>query len=311
MEYSLIVAKQVIIMFILIGVGIITCKKEMITVNATRYFSNFLLTIVTPCLLINAYIRPFNKEVSKGLLLAFGLSIIFHILATLLVKIFIKKRNDKLYCIERMGAVYSNCGFMAFPLLYAILKDNGIFYGTAFVTVFNLFLWSNGRAMLSDWKSLDIKKVIFNPGTIGTIMGLICYFSQIQLPQVAKESVSYLASLNTPLSMIITGVFLAQVNIKDTIKDIKIYKSITLRLVLFPILMLTIIKVMGVSMWFDSSRNVAIAVILCSACPAAASVILMSSKMNMDDSYGAEILAMSTMLSVITLPVITMLATYI
>lgn len=309
MEYSVIVTKQVIIMFVLIAVGIIACRKNILSLNATRGLSDFILVIVSPCLLITAFNRKLNNEELKGLLLAFILSIIFHIIAIILGGILVKKRENSDYRVERMGCVYSNCGFMAFPLLSAILGDIGVFYGAVYVALFNIFLWSGGVVTLTSWNEMDKKKIILNPGMIGVILGLLLYFTQFKLPVLINTPITYLASLNTPLSMIMIGVFLARVDIKKMIKNINIYKISFIRLLLLPLILFVLIKGTGLVNIFNGAVESITAVLICCACPAAVSIILMVSKRNLNDEYGAEILAMSTLISIISLPLITMLAT--
>lgn len=308
MDYAMIVAKQVVIMFILIGIGIYVCRKNILSLEATRGLSDLILIIVGPCLMITAFNRKINSDELKGLILAFILSVIFNGMAVLLSNLVVKKREDSNYRIERMGAVYSNCGFMAFPLLGAILGDIGIFYGAVYVAVFNMFLWSSGVITLSSWQQINKKKILINPGTIGALLGILLYLTQIKLPVVIQTPIEYVAGLNTPLSMIMIGVFLARVNVLDMIKTIRIYFVSLLRLIVLPLIMLLLIKLTNISNIFNGAHIVVVTILVCCACPAAVSVILMVSKNKLDDTYGAKILAMSTLLSLISLPIITMLA---
>lgn len=306
MELAVIVARQIVIMFILIGIGIIILKKGIVTIEATKNYSNFLLMIVTPALIINAYERELVKEQLEGLIFSFILAIIFHILSIIVAKLTIRKRKSTDYKVEQMGAIYSNCGFMGFPVLSALLGQDGILYGTAFVGIFNIFLWTNGILLLSNNKKLSIKKIFLNPGVLGVIVGLILYFTQVKLPSVISESIGYIASLNTPLAMIITGVFLADVDIKSTLKDINIYKSVFLRILILPFMMLLLIKITNFENWISSGYEVALSHIISCACPAASSTILLVTKMNLNSKHGAELVAISTLLCVITIPILTM-----
>lgn len=309
MGYALIVAKQVIIMFILILIGVIACRKNILSLNATRGLSDFILVIVAPCLLITAFNREINSKEVKGLFLAVILAIIFHIIAIVLGNLFIRKRESSDYRVERMGCVYSNCGFMAFPLLSAILGDIGVFYGAIYVAIFNIVLWSGGVVTLTSWKEMNKKKIFFNPGIIGVFLGMIFYFSQIKLPEVIYTPINYLATLNTPLSMIMIGVFLARVNVFKMLKNLRIYMVSLIRLIILPLVLILFIKCTGLADIFTGASDVTIAISICCACPAAVSIILMVSKRKLNDEYGAEILAMSTLLSLVSLPLITMLAT--
>lgn len=308
MQYAIVVVKQVIVMFILIAIGVISRKKNLLNKESTRMLSNFVLNIVTPCLIINAFNREYNARDTRGLLLAFILAIVFFIIATTTINIFIRKSDGNKYRIERLATVYSNCGFMAFPLLIAVLGQHSVFFGTAFVTVFNLFLWSNGIAMLSSPKALSFKKIFINPGTIGTYIGLLIYFLRIPIPLVVGETIGHLNNLNTPLGMIITGVFLAEIDVKSILKNYRMYYVSLLRLIIYPIVFLALIKVFGISTLFGQAKMVAVVSVICSACPSAASVILLSAKMDLDEAYGAELLSATTLLSIISLPILAVIS---
>lgn len=311
MELGIIVAKQVIIMFILIGIGIIAFKKGIVTIEATNVYSKFLLMFVAPALVISAYQKHMIKEQLVGFTYSFILAIVFHVMAILVVNLIIKKREDTNYRVERMGAIYSNCGFMAFPLLLALLGEEGALYGTAFIGIFNVFSWTNGVSILTGENNINIKKIIFNPGSIGFIIGLILYLTQIPIGSVASQAISYVAAINTPLAMVITGVFLGNINIKETLYDFNIYKSILLRTVFLPLIMIFLIKVIGFENWFDAARNVAMAHIIACSCPAAASTILLVARNGLNSEHGAKFVAMSTLASIITIPVLTMFISYI
>ena len=305
MELGIIVAKQVIIMFILIGIGIIAFKKEIVTIEATNSYSNFLLMFVVPALIINAYQRGMIKEQLVGLGYSFILAVVFHIMAILVVNMIIKKREDSNYRVERMGAIYSNCGFMAFPVLLALLGEEGALYGTAFIGIFNVFSWTNGVAILTGENNINIKKIIINPGSLGFIIGLILYLTQLPIGSVVSQTISYIAAINTPLAMVITGVFLANINIRETLHDFYIYKSVLLRTVFLPLIMIFLIKVTGFENWSDAGKNVAIAHIVACSCPAAASTILLVARNGLNSEHGAKLVTMSTLVSIITIPALT------
>ena len=306
MELGIIVAKQVIIIFILIGTGIIAFKKGIVTIEATNTYSNFLLIFVVPALIINVYQRGMIKEQLVGLGYSFILAVVFHIMAIIVVNLIIKKREDSNYRVERMGAIYSNCGFMAFPVLLAVLGEEGALYGTAFIGIFNVFSWTNGVAILTGENNINIKKIIFNPGSLGFIIGLMLYLTQLPIGSVVSQTISYIAAINTPLAMVITGVFLANINIRETLHDFYIYKSVLLRTVFLPLIMIFLIKVTGFENWFDAGKNVAIAHIVACSCPAAASTILLVARNGLNSEHGAKLVAMSTLVSIITIPALTM-----
>lgn len=305
MEAAQIVLHQVIIMFLLILIGIILIKRNIVNKNSLKDLSNILLYVVVPALLIRAYNKKIQKEELIGLGISFILSISFHILAIILAKIFIKKRNNENYIIDRLGVVYSNCGFMAFPILNVALGDKGIFYGASFVAMFNVFIWSNGVKSLEESKKFSVKKAIINPGCIAAGLGIITYIMQISYPSVVTDTMDFLADLNTPLAMIAVGCMLSDVKWKEVLKDITLYKIVFIRNIIIPVIFLLILSALHISNISKTVRTVCIAIVLCASCPTANSISLIPKSLGFDGSRGAKIIAFTTILSIITLPLIT------
>ena len=115
--------------------------------------------------------------------------------------------------IERFSAIYSNCGFMGIPLASAILGNEGVFYTTAFLSVFFCFAWTHGIMLLTgqhDRKAL-LKKLC-SPTMIGIVIGLLLFFFRIPLPDLLGKTFGYVASMNTPMAMVASGISVAQVS---------------------------------------------------------------------------------------------------
>ena len=199
MEAAKIVLNQVGVMFLLVAVGYVLIKKKIISGYAITNISNILLYLVVPVLLIKAYSREIKFDEAISLLSAFLISIFINVLGILIANTLIKKSDNDDYKIDRLSVIYSNCGFMAFPILSVVLGDEGIFYGSAFVAVFNIFLWTHGIKVLTENKNLSIKKVLFNPGCVAVMLGLITYIFQINYPYIIQESIYSICDLNTPL----------------------------------------------------------------------------------------------------------------
>lgn len=302
MEVAGIVLHQVIIMFLLLIVGIVLLKRGVITEAATRVFCNLLLIIVVPCTIISSYYQPFSKEKVLQIALSFALAAVFHFIAIFLSRVLIRKGEDERYRMERLGVVYSNCGFMGFPLLSALLGEEGIFLGAGFIALLNIFIWIEGVRTLKDGQKVGIKKALANPGCIGVAIGLVLYFTQIRLPDTVIETVDYLGSMNTPLAMVITGVFLAGVSVKAAVKDVRAMLVALIKTIFIPLIFVGGVALLGVATWFDGARDVCIAIAVCASCPTAASIILIPASMNMDGREGAKLMAISTLFSIVTLP---------
>lgn len=149
--------------------------------------------------------------------------------------------------VLRFGTVFSNAGYMSLPLQQALLGEEGVFYGAAYVAVFNLIVWSCGVLEMSgDRKNLSVKKLVLNPGMIGLAFGLPIFLFSIPLPEVIAAPVSHLAALNTPLPMIIVGVYLADTKLMSIWKDARCYLAAGLRLLVIPLATLVVLLLCGV-----------------------------------------------------------------
>ncbi|MFQ8600828.1 MAG: AEC family transporter [Oscillospiraceae bacterium] len=303
MQAAGVVANQVLIMFLLMGVGILTEKLRMIRYAAASQINNFLLLIVMPCVILNAYQIEFKVELLEGLLLAFLLALFSHAIGIVVSMLLARRKPDAKYRIERFAMVYSNCSFMAIPLLQAVVGSEGVFYGSAYIAVFNLFMWTHGIFLMSGERSMKaVRKALLNPGVISVAAGLILFFTPFRFPYVVGQVTGYIASLNTPLAMLLTGIFISRSGIKSAFSDKKVYFISAVRLLLIPLLVLGVIWVL------PAPGIVRTACIISAACPCAASCSMFALRYKQDVSYSSKMITVSTLLSVLTLPVMILLA---
>ncbi len=293
---------QVLIIFFLMAIGFVLKKTKVLTEKGMKEITNILLIVVTPCVLINAYQREFNKADLIKLLWAVLFAFITILLSIIIATIVFKKEKSLKYRVSIFGSAYSNCGFMAIPLLSASMGEEGVFFGSAYLAIFTILYWTHGICLYSGTiKEVSIKKIITNPGIIGVTIALLLFLLQIKLPFVLKETVSYMASLNTPLAMVIMGGYLAQINLKSSLKNFSIYLVIFIRLILTPILAIIIAKLLKMD------TTIARSILISTACPTASVTTLLASKYDLDAVYATEIVSVATILSVITIPLVIML----
>ena len=311
MQTAQIVFGQVAIMFILVLLGVLLAKTKILTKKLAGELSNLLLKIILPTLIISSFIRPLNPSEQSGFFITLGLSFVFHIIAIGGAYLLIKKGTVERVTVQRLAAVYSNCGFMAFPILSAVFGDVGLLYGSAFAVVFNVMLWTNGVKFLEPGQKLSFKRAIINPGVLAAILGLSIYFLQIPILGIFKQTVSMISALNTPLSMLITGAFLSDLCITKMLKDGSLYKTALLRNLVFPLAMLGLMWVFRIGKISDIWKDAGVAAVISASCSTAASTPLMVARIGRDGTYGAQLVAFSTVLSVATLPFMAFLAQYL
>ena len=299
LQNFIIVANQVAVLFILMALGIVSNKLHWLDEKAVKSITNIVLYFVTPCVIINSFSREVEQSLIRGLIitavvavLTFGFSIAF-------AHLFIKDKDADTERIYRYASVFGNCGFMALPLEEAVLGDIGTFYGAVYIAVFNLIVWTYGVWLMSGDKSnVKVKALTVNPGLLGTIAGILILVLQIRLPNIIATPISYMANLNTPLPMIIIGYYLGNLNISKLISNKKQYLIAFYRLVFFPLITLFMIYIAKVD------PVIAVVCTIASAAPTAANTAMFATLYGKDAELGAQLMSVSTLFSLITLPLL-------
>lgn len=306
LESFSIVGTQVLILFILIGLGFFGGKKKFITKEGVRSINDILLYFVTPCVIIHAFQRPYDPRMLRNLLLSMLASVILHVLCYILGFLFIKSKDISKRKVLRFTVVYSNCGFMALPLIEALLGSEGLFYGAGYLAVFNIMVWSFGQLSMGKGQDgFSTAKAVLNPGVLSAIVGLFFFFTSTTLPPIIAEPISYLASLNTPLPMLIIGYTISKLDFKEIVHLTSEWIALLLRLIVAPVLLLVILYSMGYR------GTLLLASIVSAATPVAAISVMFSIKFGSDETMASKLVAISSLFSVFTMTLIIGIAKYL
>ncbi|MCM1269123.1 MAG: AEC family transporter [Ruminococcus flavefaciens] len=296
---SLTILKQTIIMLILITVGIVCSKTKIISKESNKDLSKFVLQVVNPVMIFMSYQTDYKPELVKNLLLTFVLSLGAYAVTILLAYLLIPSKKGRETELERFSAIYSNCGFMGIPLVNALFGMEGVFYLTAFITVFNLIVWTHGIILISGEKSMkNIVKVLYSPTIIAIVLGIITFFLQIRLHEVPAKALEFISQLNTPMAMIVSGVTMAETNVLKLLKKGGVYYICFLRLLLIPAILAALLSPLGIS------EKVRLTVIVAASAPPAAMCTLQCIRYGRNSVYASEIFTAGTILSVLTLPLV-------
>lgn len=303
LELAQITMKQVFILFILIGAGFACVKAGGVKPEARKHFSAFLVNIVVPCMIINSYMQEFDPNVLKDLGVVVLFATIFTLVGagiTFLTTGWLKK---DIRSILRFACIFPNAGYMGFPLIEALFGKLGLLYASAYVTVFNIFLWTLGYVIVckETSKKKVVESVVKNPALISVVIGLAIYLLRIPVPEVIQSPISNLGAINTPLSMFITGMIIANSNIPRIVKNWSIQAVVAIHMFLIPAVSVLIA-------WLLHVNGLAIEVVLLlHSCPCAAITAVFAVQYGYDEETGAGTVVLSTLLSTITLPLMALI----
>lgn len=300
------VFEQVLVLFVLIAIGFICSKTKIINENGAKVIADVVLYFVTPCVIISAFQREFDTAMLIKLLVSAFISAVILFVSVILAQVLFKKQDNNRASILKFATVFSNCGYMSLPLQQALLKEEGVFYAASFVAMFNIFVWSYGIITMSgDSEKRPSIKILLNPGIIGTFIGVILFVFSIRLPSVIASPVNYLAALNTPLPMLIIGYYLANAKLKEAFSDPYSYVAMSLRLVVLPLLSLFVLLLCGIN------GVLLVSLIISVASPVAAITTMMAAKYGRDTQLSVSLVSATTLLSLVTMPIIVGLAQYL
>ncbi len=300
------VLTQVIILFLLMMLGVVLTKVKILTENGVKSMTDLVLYTVTPCVIIRSFVRPFDKALLKDLLISFAIGFAVHICFILLSRLLLHSKNINRQRVLQFGVIFSNCGYMSLPLQQAILGDEGVFYAASFIAVFNVFVWSYGITLVSGDKThLTPKKILINPGLIAVSIGLVIFLLSVPVPEILSKPISFMAELNTPVPMLIIGYHLTKSNLFKSLKDLNCLFAIAIKLILFPLLALGGLYVCGIR------GLLLVSTVISCAAPTAANTTMFAAKFSSDTPLSVNMVSLSTLISLISIPLIVTLAQYI
>lgn len=293
------VITQIISLFLVALVGFYGGKRNIIDENLSNGLSKLLVEITTPFLVISSFSVSYSSNISNNVIKAFIYSIIIFTLTPLLVKpllIGIDKENRNVF---EFAMVFSNCGFMGFPIAQSVFGNEGVVYAAIFNMVFNIFVWTYGVMLFNSTSSFkEVLKSLKNPGILSAVIGLLIMVFSIKIPPIFMNTMKMVGGLTTPISMLIIGSLLSKSELQKIVKDKSMYYGSLIKLILIPA------SLYFVSLLFRENSMVLKTLILMQAMPAGAFTTIFAENFNKNKEYSAFIVSFSSLLSIITIPII-------
>ena len=164
-----------------------------------------------------------------------------------------------------------------------------------------VFLWTHGKNTISREGKWDWKKIVFNVNMISVFAGVVLFFTKIRLPEIVDQSLSSVGS------MIVTGMLIAEMNLRNIFENVKVYFISFLRLVVIPVISLAILKISGLVNIHPDGKKLLLIVFLAVITPSASTITQMCQVYGNDSKYASAINVMTTLLSIITMPLMVLL----
>lgn len=281
--------------------GYAVVKARLMKSSESKSVSVILVYLVIPCVIIKAFQVDYTPDVQKGLFLAIAAAVAVHILF-LLITIPLKK-IFQMDVIEQATSIYSNAGILVIPLVQELLGQDYVIYSSAYIAVQLILLWTQGKNMLCEEEKLEWKKIFLNVNIISIIAGIVLFLFRIKLPAGVQDVLGMMNNMIGPLGMLLAGMAIAEVPLKSIFTKKRNYLSVALRLLLYPVLGLFLMKAIQIVVNLENSSQILLTVYLACVTPACASVTSMAQLYDKDAAYASSLYVLTTLLSIVTMPV--------
>jgi predicted permease len=304
--------RAVLILFLMMVPGYIMRKMKLASDGLPLGFTNTILYITQPAMLVVGFFRARDMEILKTAGFVMLLSFVTHIVFIFAVKLFYRGAEKETAKVYRFGTVFANAGYMGIPLISMVLGDEAAIYASVYIVAFNFFCWSYGALIYSEDKSfISPKKMFVNAATIPTAIGIIIFVTNVYpyipapIADLTYETLTMLKNTVAPMSMMIIGMRLADLNLKGAFRDKYLYLGLSLRLIVFPLgafVLLAICKLLG---FYDPTGFTVI--LVCASTPVASATCMFAEKFGSDSVTASKFVSISTILSIGTMPVMALL----
>lgn len=305
MHISLLLMNQIIQLFIMIFMGFIIVKAKLLKAEDSKILSVIVLYLIIPCVIINAFQVDYTPQTVKGLLIALAGSVMTQVI--LLIVVSILGRVFHLNEVEVASIYYSNSGNLIVPIVTFILGKEWVLYGCVFMSVQLVFIWTHCKKIISRKSTYDWRKIVLNINMISIAIGIILFLTRIHLPAIINNTLSAVGSMIGPASMIVTGMLFAGMDFKQIFANKRVYFVSFFRLIIVPVIALFLIKCSQLSTFSSNGNKLMLIVFLAIITPSASTVTQMCQVYENDSQYASAINVVTTLLAIVTMPLMVML----
>lgn len=299
---SLIILNRIAVMLIYMLPGFILYKKHIITNDGAKDMGKLLIYIILPSAIVNSYNMDFSNEKAFMLLISFLAALFTLFLSVIISRFFFKSKP-----IEGFGAAFSNAGFMGIPLISSVIGEDIVYCAAAFVAILNILQWTYGVFLITGKKSaISVKKIFFNPVIISFTLGIVLFFLPVRLPLFISEILGTVSQMNAPIAMVIIGFYMAQISFKELFISRNGYAVSSVRLLIIPLMTTLLAAVMPFGNFAFK-----LTIIILAAAPIGSNVAVYAQIYGGNYKAAAGEVVLSTLLSVITMPLIIQISEYI
>ena len=308
-----VVIEQLLVLFLVMGIGYVAMKGKAITENFASGLSDFVLNITLPCLILAAALSTDTELSIRETLQIFGLNLLIYVAGTLVgwitMRLLKVPRKDRGLGIFMM--TFANVGFMGFPVIQAIFGADGLFYAVISNIVFNVMSFTLGLYLVRQSSETDEDPAVktgsqqslkerfgwlLRPGVVASLLALVLYFINPTVPTVILQTLDLIGDTTTPLAMLIIGMSLARISFREVFTDWRLYPFMLVKQIVLPLLMLLVF-----SLFTDNQLLIGVLTVL-AGMPVATNSVLFAESFNANLPLATKTTFITTLATLVTIP---------
>ncbi|MBO5277983.1 MAG: AEC family transporter [Lachnospiraceae bacterium] len=296
--------QQMIVLFLIMLVGFIAYKKDYINDNASKKLSSIVVNIANPALILSSILSMDNTITGRDLMIT--VVIAAAVFASLLViaiavpMLFRVERQS--YGAYRVMTVFSNIGFMGFPIISSVYGSSALLYATLFLIPYNVLIYTYGIHTMKKRSEGEKEEFhlgqILNIGVIACVLAIVLFICKVKLPDFLASGITMLSNLTAPLSMMVIGASMAVIDFKKLLGDYKLLLFSAFKLLLIPIVGTWLVK------QFVSNEIICGVTMVMLATPVGSMTAMLAQEYDGDYELASKGVMLTTLLSVVTLPIV-------
>lgn len=289
-------------LFLIMLAGYVIVRCGLLRSEDSHTLSVLCLYLICPCSIISAFQIESNPSIVSGLLLCLTAAVVIH--AAFIIIVTLLKKPLKLDGVEQASIIYTNAGNLIIPIVSSLLGPEWVIYTCAYICVQVPLQWSHCKSIICNEHHMDLKKILTNVNMISVFVGVILFFTGLKLPDFVQSTIDTVGSTIGPVSMLVVGMLIGGMDLKDIFLRRRTWFITTMRLVVMPLITVLFLRIGAGHSTLAVASRVLLITLLAAAAPAGATVTQMAQVYGANEHDACSINVLSTLLCIVTMPLI-------
>lgn len=294
------VVTQMAVLFIMLVVGYAANRGKVLGPESNRVLTSLVMNITMPCMVLGSVLGS-EIQISGGDTLLFMLFVLLSFAAMFLLGLLVPRVlrvSGEDVGVYRFMVMFSNVGFMGYPIAQALYGQEAVFYVSLYNIVFNVLVFSMGVSYISGASGKVNWRQIINPAMVATVAAIVIYALKISLPAVLLLPIQYMGNVTTPVAMLIVGSTLAGMPLKEVFNDWRVYPFAAVSLLVLPVAVWLLFRP------FVQDVFMLGVLVLLAAMPGASVSTMLCVQYGRNDRLASKTVFITTLFSVLTVPLL-------